>query len=122
WVNERQPAVSTVNRWRAVFMDLNAFLEKRDIALMTDDDAVAWKDKLAATEGLGGRTVNEIWLTGARTVFNWVKKQKKITANPLDDVKVAVARSGPTRGKFQEEDADTILKATFIPLGPRTSA
>ncbi|WIY51468.1 hypothetical protein O9Z70_08160 [Devosia sp. YIM 151766] len=121
WVKERQPAVATVNRWRAVFMDLNAFLEKRDIALMTDDDAVAWKDKLAATAGLGGRTVNEIWLTGARTVFNWVKKQKKLTSNPLDGVKVAVARSGPTRGKFQEEDAETILKATFIPLGPRTS-
>ncbi|QDZ10419.1 hypothetical protein [Devosia ginsengisoli] len=49
WVKERKPAVSTVNRWRVVFLDLNDFLEKRDIALMTEDDAVAWKDKLTGT-------------------------------------------------------------------------
>ncbi|QDZ10420.1 hypothetical protein [Devosia ginsengisoli] len=36
-------------------------------------------------------------------------------------MKVAVARSGPTRGKFQEEDAQAILKATTLPLGPRAS-
>lgn len=120
WVKERQPAVATVNRWRVVFMDLNDFLGKRDIALMTDDEAVAWKDTLTA-KNAGGRTINEIWITGARTVFNWVKRQKKIASNPFDGVKVAVARSGPTKGKFQEEDAETILKATLQPLGPRTS-
>lgn len=120
WVKERQPAVATVNRWRVVFMDLNDFLGKRDIALMTDDEAVAWKDTLTA-KNASGRTINEIWITGARTVFNWVKRQKKIASNPFDGVKVAVARSGPTKGKFQEEDAETILKATLQPLGPRTS-
>lgn len=120
WVTERKPATATVNRWRVVFQDLNSFLDGRDIALMTDDDAVAWKDKLTG-KGAGGRTINEIWLTGARTVFNWVKRQKKLTGNPFDGVQVAVARSGPTRDKFRDEDAETILKATLLPLGPRTS-
>ncbi|MGV8830945.1 MAG: hypothetical protein ACOH2N_03135 [Devosia sp.] len=120
WVKERKPATATVNRWRVVFLDLDAFLDGRDIAYMTDDDAIRWKDKLTSTKA-GGRTINEVWLTAARTVFNWVKRQKKLTTNPLDGVKVAVARSGPTKGKFQEEDAETILRATTIPLGPLTS-
>lgn len=120
WVMERKPATSTVNRWRVVFDSLNGFLDGRDIALMTDEEAVAWKDKLTGT-GAGGRTINEIWLTGARTIFNWVKRQKRLSANPFDGVRVAVARSGPTRDKFRDEDAETILKATLRPLGPRTS-
>jgi len=120
WVAERKPAAATVNRWRVVFKDLNDFLDGRDIALMTDDEAVQWKDKLTG-KGASGRTINEIWLTGARTVFNWVRKQKKIAGNPFTGVEVAVARTGPSRGKFQEEDAETILKATLQPLGPKTS-
>lgn len=119
WVKERQPATATVNRWRVVFMDLNTFLDGRDVALMTDDEAVQWKDKLTGTKA-GGRTINEVWLTAARTVFNWVKKQKKLTNNPFVDVKVAVARSGPTKSKFKDEDAETILKATTRPLGVKT--
>lgn len=118
WVKERKPAHSTVNRWRVVFMDLNEFLEQRDIALITQEDAIRWKDKLAGSSAKG-RTVNEVWLTAARTVFNWELLQNKVAINPFSRVKIAVARSGPTKGKFQEEDAETILRATTEPLGPK---
>ncbi|MGW9232948.1 hypothetical protein ACWGPT_18990 [Pseudorhizobium sp. NPDC055634] len=46
WVKERQPEASTINRWRGVFDHLNTFAAGRDVALITEDDAVAWKDKL----------------------------------------------------------------------------
>lgn len=60
WVQERMPASSTVNRWRGVFLDLDAFHSSKDIALFTDDDAVKWKNKLMATGNLSGRTANEV--------------------------------------------------------------
>ncbi|UYQ73977.1 hypothetical protein OF122_09530 [Pelagibacterium flavum] len=120
WVGERKPEAATINRWRSVFANLNEFLEGRDIAIMSDEDAVRWKDQLMSGSR-SGRTVNEVWLTAARRVFNWVKDQKKLRVNPFDGVKVAVARSGPTKGKFQEEDAEIILRATLKPLSARTS-
>lgn len=120
WVRERKPQPSTINRWRGVFDHLNKHLDKRDVALVTDADAVAWKDGLM-TGSISGRTVNEVWLTAARRVFNWVKDQKKIASNPFDGVKVAVARVGTTKGEFSEEDVEAILKATLVPRSPRTS-
>ncbi|MGB3831398.1 MAG: hypothetical protein WA975_06005 [Mesorhizobium sp.] len=121
YVRERQPQPSTVNRWRVVFLDLNDFLDGRDIALVTDEDAVGWKDKLVAKGDMGARTINEVWLTSARTVLNWAKRQKKIAANPFDGVKVATGRQTPTKGAFKPEDVKTILTATQQPQGPRVS-
>jgi integrase len=120
WVKERGPQASTINRWRGVFDHLNKYTDARDVALITGDDAVAWKDKLMAGE-VSGRTVNEVWLTAARRVFNWVKDQKKIASNPFDGVKVATARTGPTKGEFSEDDVEAILKATLMPRSARTS-
>ncbi|MET3660698.1 hypothetical protein [Aquamicrobium ahrensii] len=121
YVMERQPQPSTVNRWRVVFVDFNNFLDGRDISLVTDDDAVSWKDRLVAKGNMGARTINEVWLTSARTVFNWAKRQKKIATNPLEGVKVATGRQTPTKGAFQPEDIKTILTATLQPQGPRVS-
>lgn len=121
YVRERQPQPSTITRWRVVFLDLDDFLDGRDISLVTDDDAVSWKDRLVAKGNMGARTINDVWLTSARTVFNWAKRQKKIAANPFDGVKVATGRQTPTKGAFQPEDIKTILTATLQPQGPRVS-
>lgn len=118
WVKERQPEASTINRWRGVFDHLNTFAGGRDVALITEDDAVAWKDKLLEGNA-GGRTINEVWLTAARRVFNWVKAQKRISANPFDGLKVAVARSAAAKGEFSETDVAAILKATLAPQQSR---
>ncbi|WP_338610455.1 tyrosine-type recombinase/integrase [Pelagibacterium nitratireducens] len=120
WVKERNPQASTINRWRGVFEHLNTFTDGKDLTLITDDDAVAWKDKLMGGNA-SGRTVNEVWLTAARRVFNWVKDQKKIGSNPFDGVKVAVGRTSGTKGEFSEEDVEAILKATLISRSSRTS-
>lgn len=120
WVQERKPAAATINRWRGVFLHLNKFLDGRDVALVTDDDAVDWKNQLVGGKA-GSRTINEVWLTAAHRIFGWVRSQKKISANPFDGVKVAVSKSGPTKGEFTEEDAEAILRATLIPRPPNTS-
>ncbi|MND84517.1 Tyrosine recombinase XerD [compost metagenome] len=115
WVQERMPASSTVNRWRGVFLDLDAFHSSRDIALFTDDDAVKWKNKLMATGNLSGRTANEVYLTAASRVFGWVKSQKKISSNPFEGVKVSAKKAKNTKTEFQEEDVVAILKASLAP-------
>ncbi|HWU65162.1 MAG TPA: hypothetical protein VN112_24335 [Ensifer sp.] len=114
WVTERKPAAATVNRWRVVFDHLDKHVEGRDIALVSDDDAVAWKDALVKGKA-SGRTINEVWLTAAKGVFNWVKDQKKISANSFDGVRVAVARKVATKGEFSEDDVKLVLSATLAP-------
>lgn len=120
WVKEAQPRPSTVNRWRGVFRNLDAFLAGRDISQVSGEDAVAWKDALVAGDA-GPRTIRDIWLTAARTVFNYCKAQKKIAANPFEGVMVAGSRTHQPKGEFREEDALAILKATLLPRSPRIS-
>ncbi|MEP9396151.1 hypothetical protein [Mesorhizobium sp. KR2-14] len=121
YVRERKPQPATVNRWRVVFIDLNGFLDGRDVSLVTDEDAIGWKDKLVGRGDMAARTINEIWISSARAVFNWIKRQKKIASNPFDGVKVATGRKRPTRGEFKPEDIETILTAALQPLSPRMS-
>lgn len=120
WVNERQPAPSTVNRWRGVFENLHDFHDKADIALLSDDDAVSWKNSLL-NSGRGTRTINEIWLSSVRTVFAWAVSQKKIKVNPFDGLKVAgSARPVKTREpEFTDEEIKTLLQASLAPMSQR---
>jgi integrase len=123
WVAERKPAGSTVNRWRAVFENLNAAHDGKDVSLYTGDDAVAWKDSLVVEER-STRTVNEIWLSAAHRVFGWVKAQKKIATNPFDGVKVAgSAKPLKTRSDdFSDAEIKIILNACLKPQSPRLGA
>ncbi len=123
WVKERKPAAATVNRWRGVFQNLSTFHEGGDVALFTEDHAVAWKNSLA-TEGRGTRTINEVWLTSAPTVFEWVKAQKKIKVNPFEGVKVAGSKQ-PVKTRepeFNDEEIGKLLKASLVPVSPRIGA
>jgi len=120
WVKEREPKRATIERWRGVFDHLNKHVDGRDVALIAGEDAVKWKDTLVGGKA-SGQTINNVWLTAAGTVFNWVKDQKKITANPFDGVRVSVSRKTGAKGEFTEEDVEAILKATLVPRSARTS-
>lgn len=116
WVKERQPAASTVDRWRSVFLALEGRFPARDIATITDTDAIEWKDTLVTPERTA-RVVNEVWLAAAKTVFGWALKNKKIAGNPFKSVVVAARRKkvrnrGP---EFTEQECQTILSAALAP-------
>jgi hypothetical protein len=67
WVKATRRASSTVNRWRAVFVDLERrFANANDI---TEDDARQWSRQLVTTMR-GARTVNDVWVIAARTKKN----------------------------------------------------
>ena len=119
WVKARQPAQSGVNRWRVVFLDLEQrFANANDI---TQEEARQWSQQLV-TSKRGSRTVNDVWLTAARTVFGWSEKERLIGSNPFKGVSV----TEPRRVKLRETDAfmpeewTTILRAASAIDTPTT--
>ena len=122
WVKAKQPAASGVNRWRCVFQDLERHFESRSADDISEDDARHWSRQLVTTDR-GARTVNDVWLTAARTVFAWAQEERLITSNAFKGVRV----TEPRRVKHRETDAfmpeewRTILKAATAVTAPKTT-
>ncbi|WFU49026.1 hypothetical protein [Sinorhizobium terangae] len=115
WVKERQPAASTVGRWRGVFIALNDHFEKRDVATITDEDAIAWKGSLVTAER-SAQVANDVWITAAGTIFKWLLDNKKVRANPFAGVRVATAKKVKRRERaFEPTEWKAILKAALAP-------
>ncbi len=108
WIAEAKPAVSTVNRWRAVFLNLQEKFGKRDIS---EDDAREWAKGLVNSER-SPVTAAEVWLSSARTVYKWAVEQKLANGNPFVSVKITVPDPDILRDKsFTDDEAETILRA-----------
>lgn len=120
WIAERQPGASTVNRWRAVFKGLEAYFDGRDIATISGDDAIAWKNTLVTPERTAG-VVNDVWLRAARVAFGWARDNKRIPTNPFEGVTVAVGKAQPKvrEREFLDEEWRVILNATTAPAPGR---
>lgn len=120
WVKERRPTAATINRWRSVFLALESAFPERDIASLTAEDAIKWKDTLV-TEDRSPGVVNDIWLSAARTVFTWAKDNRMVLANPFEGVSVAVPRRVQELREREFTDAEwaSILKASLEEQPPR---
>lgn len=122
WVKERKPAGATVNRWRTVFVNLNGHFEKRDVAAITEDDAVAWKGTLVTDDRSAG-VANDVWLRAVTTVFNWLKGNKKITSNPFEGLRIAAPKKAKRREReFHTDEWKAILKASLVESPARMKA
>jgi integrase len=116
WIETRKPAISSIDRWRAVFNGLRAKFGERDIATITADEAQAWIDELP-NEERSAQTVLEIWLRAARTVFAWAVKKKRLPLSPFADASLPLPKRPPKlrRKHYGEEEWRTILGATLEP-------
>jgi hypothetical protein len=115
YVAARKPAAGTINRWRAVFQNLQAAFSERSAGVLTEDDARSWKDKLV-TPKRSAVTVDAVWLSSANIVFAWALQQKHIRNNPFAGVKIDVPKAVVLRedGKaFKPEEAQVILRASM---------
>jgi integrase len=115
YVRAAKPAQSTVNRWRVIFKTLNEYLDGRDIDTFSVDDAQRWATSLV-TEKRSRRTVSDVWVTAAKTVFAWAVAEKHIAANPFADVSIRVPKRVINRedGKgFSPSEQQTILRAAL---------
>ena len=108
----KKPARATVDRWRGVFLQFAEDFGDRSPGALTTDEAQEWADSLITSERTP-RTVRDVWIVAARTVFGWAKHRKLIAGNPFTDVKVSVPRSQGKRETkaFRKDEFTTILKA-----------
>jgi integrase len=112
YVAERKPATSTVNRWRAVFQDLEARFTGPDVQPLTPEAAQVWADGLV-TAARSPITVRDIWVSAASTVYAWAKLKRRAPDNPFSEVHVTVPpkiskRENPA---FTPGEIKTILRA-----------
>ncbi len=108
WIKEAKPAVATVNRWRAVFLDLQARFGQRDIS---EDEAREWARGLVTAER-SADTVAGIWVSSARRIYKWAVEQKLANGNPFANIKITVPDKAIVRDKaFTDDEAATILRA-----------
>jgi integrase len=107
WVSERQPAAATVNRWRPVFLAMDARFGANRIS---EDEAWVWVRGLVDAER-SARTVRDTWLSASKTVYGWGTEHRIIPHNPFAGVKVTVPKSAEDDNKsFSAEQAALILR------------
>ena len=84
-------AAGTVGRWRVVFTTLDAYLARRDIDALSDDEAQRWVTALV-TKKRSAFTVMNIWVTALRAVCTWAAKQRLIERNPFVGCSVPIPK------------------------------
>lgn len=112
WIERTGPAPATVNRWRAVFLAMQAKFKDREIS---EDEGGEWANGLVNAQRTA-RTVSDIWLSAARSVYAWAYEQRPrlVPGNPFANVRVSVPEQPVTRYKrFSLEEVTTILKAAL---------
>jgi hypothetical protein len=116
WIAERQPAASSVNRWRAVFNGLRETFGDRDLSSITLNEAQEWIDGLT-TANRSAHVVNDVWLRAVRTVFRWAVSRNRLASDPFAGATVALPKKLPRlrEREFHEAEWRTILSATLQP-------
>src|SRR5262249_24603777 len=112
WVAGKGPAKATVDRWRGVFLRLNQDFSGHSAVSITAEEAQGWANKLVSSERTA-RTVRDVWIVAARTVFAWAVDQRLTSKNPFASVRVSVPRKnrGRETKAFRAEEVRTILNA-----------
>jgi integrase len=116
WIEERKPAPSSVNRWRAVFSALRETFKDRDVVTITSEEVQEWVESLT-TEDRSAHVVNDVWLRAARTVIQWAVTRKRLPSNPFSGATVALPRRTPKlrEREFHDEEWRAVLSATLQP-------
>jgi integrase len=113
WVLEVRPARSTRDRWRGVFLKLKDDFAGQSASTITPEEAQRWAKGLVNAESKRKEvTVRDIWVSAAKTVFEWAVKEKLIPHNPVKDVHVTVPKESMIRDKvFEQTEVETVLSA-----------
>jgi integrase len=112
WIAEAKPATSTVDRWRAVFLKLQADFPSTPAAALTPEQAQKWSKGLITKERTE-RTARDVWVIASRTIWSWAIGEKLVTRNPFTGWKLTVPRPTSTRESkaFTTDEANTILSS-----------
>jgi len=121
FVKEAKPKPGTIKRWKPVLDRFFAHAKTTDLAAITREQVIAWKDSLVAS-GLSGSTIAKVHLTALKRICAWALVNARIGSDPSAGVKVAKPKKIKVREQgFTLEEAETILSATFQPASDRAS-
>jgi integrase len=114
WIAKAKPANSTVDRWRAVFLRLQGDFPNANAATLLPEQMQQWANGLIDANRTA-RTVADVWVRAARTVFAWGIDEKLITRNPFIGWRVKVPKKIRIRETkaFTEDEIKTILGAAL---------
>jgi integrase len=114
WIAKARPANSTVDRWRTVFLRLQSDFPNANAATLLPEQMQQWANGLIDA-GRTARTVADVWVRAARTVFAWGIDEKMITRNPFVGWRVKVPKKIRTRETkaFTDDEIKTILSAAL---------
>lgn len=108
---EARLAPSTIKRWSGVMAALEERLGTDDLAEVTGEALLSWKDALLAS-GLAPGTVRDAYLGGVKAVMNWALANRRISANPVEGLSVKVPKPIRLRDRdLTDEEALVILTA-----------
>ncbi|WP_127111710.1 DUF6538 domain-containing protein [Shimia sediminis] len=98
-------------RLRPVAESLRKFLKHDDARRVTKKDLLAWRDHLM--KSLSAKTVNDIYLSGVRSLFAWATDNDRIPENVAANVKQPKPKKvyGRERG-YTDPEARKVLKAS----------
>ncbi|WP_260093152.1 DUF6538 domain-containing protein [Phaeobacter inhibens] len=98
-------------RLRPVEENLRKFLKHDDARRITKKDLLAWRDHLMKT--LSAKTVNDIYLSGVRSLFSWAADNDRLPENVAANVKQPKPKKvyGRERG-YTDAEAVEVLKAS----------
>jgi integrase len=121
WVAEVKPAVSTVDRWRGVFLKLKEDFPSHSAAMLTAEEIREWLKGLINPDR-SPVTVRDVWKVAGRTVFGWASEQHLVSRNPFADVRIPVPRKSTVRETkaFTAKEINIILKAASAISQPGT--
>jgi integrase len=122
FVKTTKPADQTVQRWRAVFLQMQRDFADVGANGITEDAARSWVAGLVS-EKRSAETVREAWLAASRSVFSWAARHKHVHKNPFIGIKVDVRRKARNRETkaFRPDEATIILTASLAYEHPKTA-
>jgi integrase len=112
WIAKATPANATIDRWRSLFLRLQSDFPSTSAAALLPEQMQAWANGLIDSDR-SARTVADVWVGAARTVFGWAVDEKLLTRNPFTGWRVKVPKKTITRETkaFTGDEIKTILKA-----------
>ena len=114
WIAKAKPARSTVDRWRAVFRRLQSDFPNTSAAALLPEQMQGWANGLINADRTA-RTVANVWVGAARTVFAWAIDEKLLSRNPFIGWRLKVPKKIRTRETkaLTDDEIKTILSAAL---------
>jgi hypothetical protein len=103
----------TAKRWRPVIKRFVEWIKHRDLARVTPQDAVRWRDYMLSQK-IAPKAVRDVWLAAPRSVATHMLNSLRLEINPFAGIRVDGVKAwkeDDERG-FDPQQALTILSAT----------